>query len=153
MRLLFRSFGRSGPRRERYYRESALIASSLSFLKSPDYGRHRAGCLPLGRRVIEEVGVSSRQVGYLDIKTIGEEHRMIDAEKIVRDFCAAWGEGKVEKPDPDTIAGYFATEGEWHLWVPGQVVQGREAIRAEIERQREFSTFMECGIEIGRAQI
>src|SRR3546814_1886775 len=62
------------------------------------------------------------------------------------DFCAAWGEGKVEKPDPDTIAGYFATEGEWHLWVPGQVVQGREAIRAEIERQREFSTFMECGI-------
>lgn len=71
---------------------------------------------------------------------------MIDAEKIVRDFCAAWGEGKVEKPDPDIIAGYFATEGEWHLWVPGQVVQGREAIRAEIERQREFSTFMECGI-------
>src|SRR3546814_5800584 len=84
-------------------------------------------------RVIEEVGVSSRQVGYLDIKTIGEEHRMIDAEKIVRDFCAAWGEGKVEKPDPDTIAGYFATEGEWHLWVPGQVVQGREAIRARSE--------------------
>src|SRR3546814_14438456 len=26
------------------------------------------------------------------------------------------------------------------------LVQGREAIRAEIERQREFSTFMECGI-------
>src|SRR3546814_18040028 len=65
------------------------------------------------------------------------------------DVCSsdlAWGEGKVEKPDPDTIAGHFATEGEWHLWVPGQVVQGREAIRAEIERQREFSTFMECGI-------
>src|SRR3546814_4704812 len=30
--------------------------------------------------------------------------------------------------------------------MPGQVVQGREAIRAEIELQREFSTFMECGI-------
>src|SRR3546814_17528333 len=71
---------------------------------------------------------------------------MIDAEKIVRDFCAAWGEGKVEKPDPDTIAGYFATEGEWHLWVPGQVVQGREAVSAEIERQSELSTLMECGI-------
>src|SRR3546814_16562203 len=71
---------------------------------------------------------------------------MFDAEKIGRDFWAGWGEGKVEKPDPDTIAGYFATEGEWHLWVPGQVVQGREALRAEIERQREFSTFMECGI-------
>src|SRR3546814_4519150 len=80
-------------------------------------------------RVIEEVGVSSRQVGYLDIKTIGEEHRMIDAEKIVRDFCAAWGEGKVEKPDPDTIAGYFATEGEWHQGARPSRTEARGAPR------------------------
>src|SRR3546814_20875550 len=78
--------------------------------------------------------MSSRKVGYLDIKTIGEEHRMIDAEQIVRDFCAEWGEGKVEQPDPDTTAGYFATDGERQPWVPGQVVQGGEAIRAEARK-------------------
>lgn len=72
---------------------------------------------------------------------------MVDAERIVRDFCAAWGEGKIEKPDPDTIAEYFAEDGEWHLWVPGQIVAGREAIRAEVHRQREFSTYMQCGIK------
>jgi len=71
---------------------------------------------------------------------------MIDSERIVREFCAAWGDGKLEKPDPDTIADFFAVEGEWHMWVPGQVVRGREAIRAEVHRQREFSTFMQCGI-------
>jgi limonene-1,2-epoxide hydrolase len=72
---------------------------------------------------------------------------MVDAERIVRDFCAAWGEGKVEQPDPDVIADFFAENGEWHLWVPGDVIRGREAIRAEVARQREFSTYMQCGIK------
>jgi len=72
---------------------------------------------------------------------------MADPESVVREFCAAWGEGKIEKPDPDRIAEFFAEDGEWEMWVPGQKVSGREAIRAEVRRQIEFSTYMECGIE------
>lgn len=73
---------------------------------------------------------------------------MVDFEAIVRDFCAAWGEGKVEQPDAGPIAEMFAIDGEWQLWVPGgEVIKGREVIRKEIERQAGFSTFMQCGIE------
>lgn len=73
---------------------------------------------------------------------------MVDAEAVVRAFCAAWGEGNVERPAAGPIADMFAEDGEWRVWVPGgDVIKGRETIRREIERQSAFSTYMQCGIE------
>lgn len=70
------------------------------------------------------------------------------SEQIVRAFCDAWGDGKTEKPDVDAIIDMFAEDGEWHLWVPGgPLIKGRPALRAEILRQCEFSTFLHCGIK------
>jgi limonene-1,2-epoxide hydrolase len=68
-------------------------------------------------------------------------------ERIVREFCNAWGDGATAKPDVDKIISIFAEEGEWQLWVPaGPIIKGRGALRAEIERQLGFSSFMHCGI-------
>jgi limonene-1,2-epoxide hydrolase len=70
------------------------------------------------------------------------------AEKIVREFCAAWGDGKVASPPVDKIVDMFAEQGEWQVCVPsGKVIMGRVAIRAEIVHQSGFSTYMQCGIE------
>jgi limonene-1,2-epoxide hydrolase len=68
-------------------------------------------------------------------------------ELIVREFCDAWGDGTTARPDVNRIIGMFAEEGVWQLWVPGgPTVKGRAALRAEIDRQCGFSTFMHCGI-------
>lgn len=68
-------------------------------------------------------------------------------EEIVREFCAAWGDGKTAVPDIDKIVDMFAPDGEWQLWVPGgDTIKGRDAIRKEIERQIQFSSYMQCGI-------
>jgi limonene-1,2-epoxide hydrolase len=41
----------------------------------------------------------------------------------------------------------LAEDGEWQLWVPaGPVFKGRAALRAEIDRQCGFSSFMHCGV-------
>ena len=69
------------------------------------------------------------------------------AEQIVREFCDAWGDGKTRTPKIDLIIEMFAEDGEWRLWLPGgPVIKGRAALRAEIERQCEFSTYLQCGI-------
>jgi limonene-1,2-epoxide hydrolase len=70
------------------------------------------------------------------------------AEKIVREFCSAWGDGKIASAPVDKIVEMFAEQGEWQVCVPsGKVIKGREAIRAEIVHQSGFSTYMQCGIE------
>lgn len=69
-------------------------------------------------------------------------------EAIVRQFCAAWGDGTTPRPDIDTIVSMFSDDAVWRLWVPGgPVIRGRDALRAEIERQCTFSTFTQCGIK------
>jgi limonene-1,2-epoxide hydrolase len=68
-------------------------------------------------------------------------------ERIVRAFCAAWGDGKTRRPDIDKIVSLFAPDGEWQLWVPtGKVIRGQEALRKEVERQCGFSTYMRRGV-------
>jgi limonene-1,2-epoxide hydrolase len=70
------------------------------------------------------------------------------AESIVREFCAAWGDGEVASAPVDKIVAMFAEQGEWQVCVPsGKVIKGREAIRAEIVHQSAFSTYMQCGIQ------
>lgn len=69
-------------------------------------------------------------------------------ERIVREFCAAWGDGTDRAPDVDAIVEMFAEDGAWHVSMPkGPVIRGRAAIRAEIERQTKFATRMQCGID------
>jgi len=69
------------------------------------------------------------------------------AEQIVLEFCNAWGDGATARPDIDKIIDMLAEDGEWQLWVPaGPVFKGRAALRAEIDRQCGFSSFMHCGV-------
>ncbi len=49
-------------------------------------------------------------------------------EQLVRDFCEAWA-----RLDLDELLSYFAEDAVYHN-MPGQPVQGRDAIRASIER-------------------
>lgn len=70
----------------------------------------------------------------------------LDLEAVIRDFCDAWGNG-VRDPDVDKIVSMFAEDGEWQLYVPGgPVIKGREALRAEIERQLTYVVLPECNI-------
>jgi limonene-1,2-epoxide hydrolase len=70
-----------------------------------------------------------------------------NAQQIVVEFCNAWGDGAIARPDVNKIIGMFAEDGVWQLWVPaGPVFKGRAALRSEIERQCGFSSFMRCGI-------
>ncbi len=70
----------------------------------------------------------------------------VSNEDIVQQFCGAWGDGDTATPDVERILDMFAEDGEWALWVPGPTIKGRTEIRAEIERQIKFSTYMKCGI-------
>ncbi len=66
-------------------------------------------------------------------------------EAIIREFMAAWGDGKQELPDVDKIVAAFAEHAIWQLWVPGgPTLRGRDAIRRDIERQVTWATFMCC---------
>jgi limonene-1,2-epoxide hydrolase len=66
---------------------------------------------------------------------------------IVREFCDAWGDGAIARPNVNKIISMFAEDGVWQLWVPaGPTFKGRAALRSEIDRQCGFSTFMHCGI-------
>jgi limonene-1,2-epoxide hydrolase len=68
-------------------------------------------------------------------------------EQVIREFCDAWGDGATARPDVEKIIEMFAEDGEWQLWVPaGPTFKGRAALRAEIDRQCGFSSFMHCGI-------
>jgi limonene-1,2-epoxide hydrolase len=68
-------------------------------------------------------------------------------EQIVLEFCNAWGDGATARPDVNKIIGMFAEDGVWQLWVPGgPTIQGRDALRSEIDRQCGFSSFMHCGV-------
>jgi limonene-1,2-epoxide hydrolase len=68
-------------------------------------------------------------------------------ERIVVEFCNAWGDGVTARPDVNKIISMFAEDGVWQLWVPaGPTFKGRDALRSEIDRQCGFSTFMHCGI-------
>ena len=69
-----------------------------------------------------------------------------DQEAIVVAFMDAWGDGTQAEPDVDTILSMFTEDAEWQLWVPGgPTLRGREAIKADIERQLGFATHMRCG--------
>jgi limonene-1,2-epoxide hydrolase len=50
------------------------------------------------------------------------------AEKVVRDFCAAWSRKSI-----DELLGFFAPDAVYHN-MPMQPVQGAEAIRAVFEQ-------------------
>jgi limonene-1,2-epoxide hydrolase len=66
-------------------------------------------------------------------------------EAIVREFLSAWGDGE-RVPDIQKITSMFAPDGRWELYIPGgPVIQGREAIAAEIERQLGYVSFPHCG--------
>jgi limonene-1,2-epoxide hydrolase len=68
-------------------------------------------------------------------------------ELVIQEFMDAWGDGKQEEPDVEKILSMFSDDAVWQLWVPGgPTLQGREAIRADIERQLTFATFMRCGL-------
>jgi len=67
-------------------------------------------------------------------------------EAVVTEFMDAWGDGTQEQPDVEKILAFFTDDAVWQLWIPGgPTLQGREAIRADIERQVKFATFMQCG--------
>src|SRR6476660_4973672 len=67
-------------------------------------------------------------------------------EHVVREFMDAWGDGTQEVHDIEKILSMFCDDAVWQLWVPGgPTLQGRDAIRADIERQLKFATFMRCG--------
>jgi len=66
-------------------------------------------------------------------------------EEVVQRFMAAWGDGTQREPDVETILSLFTEDVEWQLWVPGgPTLYGREAVRADIERQLGFATHMRC---------
>ena len=67
-------------------------------------------------------------------------------QRFVEDFCEAWGDGTASsRPDVDRIIAMMAPEAEWRLWVPGgPLVQGRDALRAEINRQIAYSGHNKC---------
>jgi limonene-1,2-epoxide hydrolase len=67
-------------------------------------------------------------------------------EGLVTAFMTAWGDGTQAEPDLDRILPMFTEDAVWHLWVPGgPVLLGRDAIKADIERQLGFATHMRCG--------
>jgi limonene-1,2-epoxide hydrolase len=70
----------------------------------------------------------------------------IKQENLVREFCAAWGDGSDEsRPDIEKILSMMSEDAEWQLWVPGgPVVKGKAALRTEIQRQMGFATNNKC---------
>lgn len=69
-----------------------------------------------------------------------------DAEKIVGEFMDAWGDGTQREPDTEKILSMLSEDIVWQLWIPGgPTLRGREAVRADIDRQLRFATFMRCG--------
>jgi limonene-1,2-epoxide hydrolase len=67
-------------------------------------------------------------------------------EAVVTEFMDAWGDGTRRDPDVEKILSMLSDDIVWQLWVPGgPTLRGREAIRADIERQVGFATFMRCG--------
>lgn len=69
-------------------------------------------------------------------------------EDFIREFCELWGDGSdSSRPQVDKILAMMAEDAEWQLWVPGgPTIKGREALRAEIERQMSFVTNNKCNI-------
>jgi limonene-1,2-epoxide hydrolase len=67
-------------------------------------------------------------------------------EAVVTEFMDAWGDGSRRDPDVEKILSMLSDDIVWQLWVPGgPTLRGRDAIRADIERQLGFATFMRCG--------
>jgi len=67
-------------------------------------------------------------------------------ENIIREFLDAWGD-ETHRPDVAKIVSMFAPDGQWTLYVPnGPVIRGREALRAEIERQLTYVSWTCCGL-------
>lgn len=69
-------------------------------------------------------------------------------EQIIREFCAAWGDGTAtSRPQLDTILNMMSEDAVWQLWVPGgPVIRGRAALRDEIQRQMSYVTHNHCVI-------
>ncbi|HDZ56368.1 MAG TPA: nuclear transport factor 2 family protein [Pseudomonas xinjiangensis] len=69
-------------------------------------------------------------------------------EEIIREFCAAWGDGTAtSRPQLNTILNMMSEEAVWQLWVPGgPVIRGRAALRDEIQRQMSYVTHNHCVI-------
>jgi limonene-1,2-epoxide hydrolase len=69
-------------------------------------------------------------------------------EKLLEEFCAAWGDGSSEKkPDVEKILSMMTEDAEWQLWMPGgPTIRGREALRNEIHRQMRFASNNKCNI-------
>lgn len=70
----------------------------------------------------------------------------LEHEQFILDMLAAWGDGTDgSRPDVDRIMATFADDAVWQLWVPGgPVIQGRAALRKEIERQMSYVTHNRC---------
>ena len=67
-------------------------------------------------------------------------------EAVVREFMDAWGDGAQRDPDVEKILSMLSDDIVWRLWVPGgPSLHGRDAIRADIDRQLRFATHMRCG--------
>jgi limonene-1,2-epoxide hydrolase len=67
-------------------------------------------------------------------------------QTFIEAFCDAWGDGTAtSRPDVDRIVAMMAPDAQWRLWVPGgPLVQGRDALRAEINRQIAYSGHNKC---------
>lgn len=70
----------------------------------------------------------------------------LEHEKFILHMLAAWGDGTDgSRPDVDRIMATFADDAVWQLWVPGgPVIEGRDALRKEIERQMSYVTHNRC---------
>lgn len=70
----------------------------------------------------------------------------VKQENLVREFCAAWGDGSdTSRPDVEKILSMMSEDAEWQLWVPGgPVIKGKAALREEIHRQMGFATNNNC---------
>jgi limonene-1,2-epoxide hydrolase len=69
-------------------------------------------------------------------------------EAVVVDMLKAWGDG-TSLPDIDAIVSAFAPEASWTLYMPdGPTILGREAIRAEVERQLTYVGSMKCRVPL-----
>lgn len=67
-------------------------------------------------------------------------------EAMIRDMLSAWGDG-VRAPDVEKIVRAFAPDGAWTLYMPGgPTIRGRDALRAEIERQMTYVSLPQCNI-------
>jgi limonene-1,2-epoxide hydrolase len=126
-----------------------LIASYRDYFDLKDFVQH-TGANIQAISGLEGPGAADRPVPEATASglSIPPPPAATPEQKFIADFCAAWGDGSLErKPDVERIVAMMAPEAEWQLWVPGgPTVKGRQALREEIQRQIQYATNNKCNI-------